>query len=82
LEWVLKYYVKGEDEGWKYEKGYGVLIKDMVKVSIKKSEKKEIGEKEQLEYVIPLKEIEKIKDEEYKLKNTYHRYIWEGSVNI
>jgi hypothetical protein len=86
--------VKGSEKEWKYEKEYGPLIKDMINGELKKekSEKVEIDEEEQLKYVLPLNEIERMKKKyieknyvnpkEYNLKLGYIRYMWEAKVKL
>ena len=92
----MKYYSgKRKDEGWKYEKEYGPLIKDVVK-EMKKEVEEEYGERMneemQLAYVLPNSQLkllnnkkieERIKKEEnYEMKYGYERYIWEGHPKL
>jgi hypothetical protein len=93
---VVKYYSGiRKDEGWKYSKDYGPLIKDVVK-EMSRSMEEEYGErmneKMQLAYVLPKSQLrllnnkkieEKIKKEEnYEMKYGYERYIWEGHPKL
>jgi hypothetical protein len=93
---VVKYYSgKRKDEGWKYEKEYGPLIKDVVKEMKKEVEEgygERMNEEMQLAYVLPNSQLkllnnkkieERIKKEEnYEMKYGYERYIWEGHPKL
>ena len=60
LSWVYNYYTKGEDNGWEYTKGYGALLKDIVKnmeyvQEDPPSKKIIVSQLEQMLYVLPKK---------------------------
>jgi hypothetical protein len=75
IEWVFKYYTKGEESVWRNKWDYAPLLKDINRTEHKYKKEENISmELVQLIYVLPKESKELLKEKEKKIIEKYEKY--------